>query len=136
MKRARNNKGFSFFEVMVTVAILATGVVFIYKALFLTLNFQDQLSHRLYALQLLDNKIAEIKSYYKEYEDLPQYFDGKVDRVYINNRLMNFQYFVNFSSIFEIENITRVDLTVAWLERGRRMRLSRTTFFPIKEKEK
>jgi prepilin-type N-terminal cleavage/methylation domain-containing protein len=135
MNRLSQNKGFTFFEVMATVAILATGVVFVYKALFLTLDFQEQLSHRLYALQLLDKKIAEIKIYYKEYEDLPMYFNGQVDRVYINNRLLQFQYLVDFNSIFEIENLKRVDLSVAWREKGRVLRLSRTSFFPIKEEK-
>ncbi len=124
----KSRRGFTFFEVMVTVAILATGVVMIYKALLLSLDHQSRLTHRLYAMNLLDHKMTSVQRGYQESGTIPLGTSEEIHRVMLNNRPMAFQFTMNFSDMGDLEDIFQLDLILSWRERGRASHLSRSAY--------
>src|SRR5208283_1755565 len=53
-------KGFTFVEVMVSLVVLCCGIVLIYKSFFLCADYLNNLTCRLYASSLLDEKVGKI----------------------------------------------------------------------------
>src|SRR5579872_1277046 len=53
-------QGFTFVEVMVSLVILCCGIVLIYKSFFLCADYLNNLTCRLYASSLMDEKIGDI----------------------------------------------------------------------------
>ncbi len=113
---------------MVTVAILAVGIVMIYKALLLSLNRQDHLMHRLYAMNLLDHKVTVLHRDYRKTEDFPLGQSEEIHRVLLNNKPLAFRFMIDFNEIGDLEDILQLDLTLSWRERRREIRLSRSTY--------
>lgn len=124
----RQDRGFSFFEVMVTTAILSFGLVMIYKAFFISLGFNDHLAHRLSAITLLDNKIYELQRLYEEKHLVPLNKSSQVKSVMINNKRVDFEYDIDFKPIAGLEDMYRADITLSWAENNRDIRLSRSVY--------
>src|SRR5271155_1181395 len=55
-----NSRGFTFVEVMVSLVVLCCGIVMIYKSFFLCADYLNNLTCRLYASSLIDEKIGDI----------------------------------------------------------------------------
>lgn len=124
----KSRRGFTFFEVMVTVAILSTGVVMIYKALLISLDHQQYLTHRLYAMNLLEDKTVSIQRNYQESGNLPLGENEEIHRVMLNNKPMSFYFTMDFSNMGDLEDIFQLDLVLSWRERGRLIHLSRSAY--------
>ena len=123
-----NKKGFTFFELMVTVAILSTGITLIYRSFLISLDYQEYLSHRLYAINLLNDAIAirqwELQD--KGKVDLGQHMET-VDAK-LNNKKVAFQISTLVRKVDQLENIFELDTVLAWLENGRSVRLVQSTY--------
>ncbi|MDE2027350.1 MAG: prepilin-type N-terminal cleavage/methylation domain-containing protein, partial [Candidatus Omnitrophica bacterium] len=62
-----NRSGFTFVEVMVALVVLCGGIVLIYKSFFLCADYLNNLTCRLYASSLLDEKIGRITRAFAEW---------------------------------------------------------------------
>src|SRR5262245_8551690 len=62
-------KGFTFLEIMITIVVLSTGIVAIYKTFLLCLDHQRYLTHRLYASNLIDRRTAQLQALFREKGD-------------------------------------------------------------------
>ena len=120
-------KGFSFFEIMVTVSILAVGIIVIYQAFFVSMNYINRLTIRLYADWLLDRKIADLQYYFKKTGELPSVKNEK-DTVIVNNKTVDFQYAMSLKGSNEIENIYELNMLISWFEQDRAFKLSRAAY--------
>ena len=120
-------KGFSFFEVMVTVSILALGIVVIYQAFFISLNYANRLTIRLYANWLLDHKIANLQYYFKKTGEVPEIKEEK-DTLTVNNKTIDFHYNMHIKGIEQIENIFELATMIYWLEQNRTFKLIRVAY--------
>ena len=58
----RRSPGFTFFEILITVVILSVGIVGIYRAFLLSLNYQRYLLTRLYVMNFLTDELAKAES--------------------------------------------------------------------------
>jgi prepilin-type N-terminal cleavage/methylation domain-containing protein len=126
----KKKNGFTFLEVMVTVAILAIGLVMIYKAFLLSLDHQNYLIHRLYANVLMDQKIGETRFFLQEKGAvaLEKEKKEKVEHVVINNRDIPFTIARFFQKVPGIENFLQMDIGISWFEHGRPIHLTRSLY--------
>ena len=60
--RRTKNKGFTFFEVMVTIVILSVGIVGIYRVFLISLNHQQYVIKRLSAINILSDESARVEN--------------------------------------------------------------------------
>ena len=123
-----SHNAYSFFEVMVALAIFTLGVVFIYKALFQSMNYVRHLNYRLYANMILDNRIQEIQRLVRAN---PQKFikDNKEsETVAINGQPVQFNFFMDMQMIEGINDGFELTLQVDWMEGDRPVSLSRSTY--------
>lgn len=57
-----SRRGFTFFEMMVTMVILAVGLIGIYRAFGVSIQYQKVLQRRLYILNYLSDAVASAES--------------------------------------------------------------------------
>ncbi|MCK5581148.1 MAG: prepilin-type N-terminal cleavage/methylation domain-containing protein [Candidatus Omnitrophica bacterium] len=123
-----NTKGFTFFEVMVAIAILTTGLVMIYKAFLLSVDYQGYLTNRLYAMNLLDHKISLIQREYQDKGELPVQQRGEKFEVVLNRRTVTFQFDMAFEGVDGLEDVLEMVLFLSWEDRGKTRKLSRVAY--------
>lgn len=110
------------------VVILSIGLVAIYKAFFLSLDYSNHLTLRLNANVLLDEKISYIEYLFKEYQQLPLGNTQELERVVIHNKQVDFIYEIDFTSVDGLNNIFQLDISLSWAEGERKIRLSRSVY--------
>ena len=123
-----SHNAYSFFEVMVALAIFTLGVVFIYKALFQSMNYVRHLNYRLYASMILDNRIQEIQ---RMVRSNPQKFlkDPKdSETVAINGQMVQFNYLMDMQMVDGINDGFEMTLQLNWIEGDHEVSLSRSTY--------
>jgi hypothetical protein len=120
-------KGITFIEVMLTVVILSVGLVALYRSFFSAVNYLDHLSTRLYALNLMESRIATIE---KDFRSLKDFDIGPLqEEAVINNHPVVFQYAVDFKPVGTLLSVFELDIVLSWQERGRAVSVSRTAYF-------
>ena len=60
--RVRRKTGFSFVEVMTTVAVLSVGIVAIYQSFLKSLDYMNHMTNRLYVLNRIINTVEEVQN--------------------------------------------------------------------------
>ncbi len=125
--RRRLTRGITFIEVMLTVVVLSAGLVAIYRSFFSAINYLDHLSTRLYAHNLMENRIATIERDFRSLKD----FDIGVfsEDALINNRTVTFHYAVNLKPVGTLLSVFELEIVLSWQEHGRPASLSRTAYF-------
>jgi hypothetical protein len=123
----RGEGGITFIEVMVTAVILAAGLVAIYRSFFIGLDYLQHLSCRLYALNLIENKIASAEENFRSLKD----FDiGPLsETAVINNKSVEFRFTVNLEPVGNLLSVFKLDLALTWEERDRVVTISRSAYF-------
>lgn len=123
-----SHKGFTLLEILATVGVLAAGIVMVYKAFLVSLDHQEYLTHRLYAMNLLDHMTAVIANDYQTQETTSFQPKGEIAQVVLNNKPMAFRFETEIHSIGEMENIAQLDAHVSWPEQGKACRLSKAVY--------
>jgi len=127
---AINNKlqrrSFTLLELIVTVVILSSGILFIYKGFLSSLDVSYYAKHYLYAQLWMEKKLYDIDNEFKTYKApfLPQ-TSGSFDEG--NN---NFYWQASYSLIGSTEKMSLYDATlvVSWKEGRRNIKLVRTEY--------
>jgi hypothetical protein len=126
-RRTRYLQGITFIEVMLTVIILSVGLVGLYRSFFSAVNHLDHLSTRLYALNLMESRIATIE---KDFRSLQDFDIGLLEQeVMINGRPVIFQYTVGLKPVGTLLSVFELDMVLSWQERGRVVSVARTAYF-------
>ena len=126
-RRKGRARGITFLEVMLTVVILSVGLVALYRSFFSAVNYLDHLSTRLYALNLIESRIATIE---KDFRSLQDFDIGALqEEARINNRVIEFQYAVDFKPVGTLLSVFELDIVLSWQERGRSVSVARTAYF-------
>lgn len=133
--RLLGRRAFTFFEIMVTTGVLAVGITMTYRALLVAVDYQDHLSHRLVALQLLSNKREQIERLYRDGKTPPLVYPDEVEPVRWNNRTVEFLTAVSAAEAGDLPGLTRFEVSLSWKERGREIRLTRA-FCLYRQREK
>lgn len=124
----KRKNGFTFMEVMVTVVILSTGIVMIYKAFLLSLDHQRYMIHRLYANNLLDQKIEGIQRLFQDKGAASLKPGETVENISISHKAIPFAINTLFKNVSDMEDFLQMDIGISWLERGRPIRLTRSVY--------
>lgn len=126
----RNNRGYTFLELMVTVSILAIGIVGVYKVLLASLDYQMQLSCRLYAANLIEHEIALIENKFRATGQFPIQENGKVIEAFLDRRTIVFQLSLLPAGVEnEIAGLIPVEVVLSWADQGRTINLKRALYF-------
>lgn len=116
--------GFTLVEVMVTVAILAFGIVAIYEALFISMNTFGFYSNYLDTQDWVNEKISETQNQLTQAQLLePGETSGQIVR-----DQKTFDWSVIISPVNEEQRLYKIDVTLSWKQGGKRVRTSRTVY--------
>lgn len=126
-RRSGKEKGITFIEVMLTVIILSVGLVALYRSFFSAVNYLDHLSTRLYAFNLMEDRIAVIE---RDFRSLKDFDIGPLQQeAVVNNRPVLFQYAVDLKPVGTLLSVFELDIVLSWQEHGRSVSISRTAYF-------
>jgi len=132
MKIVRKQKGFTLIELMVTIAILSVGIIGIYRAFFISLDYLTHITNRIYANVFLDNKICEIQREFISKKTIPfTTRSWKNDRAVINHKVKDYSYKVNLTNVDNLEEIFKMNLSAVWDEKNRDISLSKEVYVSV-----
>lgn len=120
--------GVSFIEVMVTLAVLSGGLVMIYRALFLSIDYAAHLNLRLQAQMLLSSRIEEMQRGYQAKGEVPVQFSEDAVAVRFQEKKKDLVLGSHFRSVEGLQHLLHVDLLLSWEERNRTISLPRSAY--------
>ncbi len=121
------NDGFTFIEIMVTLAILSLGLTVILKSFLVSLDHLEHLTNRLYASLLLDNRISSIERTLRAYKALP--FDlNHQEKIAVGAKETEFTQKMSIKEVEDYADVFQLDLTLTWQEKQRERESSRTAY--------
>ena len=121
------NKGFTFIEMMVTLAVLSVGIVFIYKSFLVSIDQLEYLTQRLYATVLLDNQFSAIERNLKIYKALPVSLNESL-KIPIGPKTITYKQGMNIKEVEDYPDVFSLTLVLSWSEQRRQMTLERTGY--------
>lgn len=124
-----NQRGVSFIEVMVTVSILSIGLVGIYRAFFVSLEYSRQISSRLYATSLLDEILLQLEQKFMDTKTLPIKGYEEDRKIVINNKPVIYECRVDFKSIMPLSSLVEAKASIFWRDNHRQFKMSRSNYF-------
>jgi len=114
-----NKKGFTFFELMVSLAILSLGIVLVYQSFISTLNAYSYYLTYLGAQHWIDEKAWEIEdSLIREKKTIPYLENGKF---IIKNKTIFYQ--VNINELSP-SSLYKINISAQWEEKNRKANIS------------
>ena len=123
-----NRLGFTFVEVMVALVVLTGGIVLVYKAFFLCADYLGNLTCRLYASSLIDEKIGDVAKSFAEWPAKELDFGSRSVVLNINHRAVRFDYAINLSPLPDVKSVWEVDVKLSWNDGRRQMHAFRSAY--------
>jgi prepilin-type N-terminal cleavage/methylation domain-containing protein len=123
-----NPKGFTFVEVMVSLVVLCCGIVLIYKSFFLCADYLNNLTCRLYASSLIDEKIGDISESFAEWPVKELNFGDEATQLDINHKPVRFTYDINLEPLSDVKSVWQLDVRLSWVDGPRHMHASRSAY--------
>ena len=124
----RSLRGVSFIEVMVTLAVLSGGLVMIYRALFLSVDYAAHLNMRLQAQMLLSNRMEEMQKGYQVHGAVPVQFAEDTISARFREKRKDLALGSHYQSVEGLDQLIHVDLLLSWGERNRTISLPRSAY--------
>ena len=115
----KNRSGFTFIEIMATITILSFGIVFIYKALLISLDHQNYLDYRSYGMNLMDHKIEFAQFKLQAIGSIPSSESLVVHTAVLNNRRIPFKLTTTSERLEGLSDIFKIDMRLSWKIRGK-----------------
>ncbi|NTV28814.1 MAG: hypothetical protein HGA80_01910 [Candidatus Omnitrophica bacterium] len=125
--RRKHCAGLTFVEVMLTAVILSVGLVALYRSFFIAADVVRHLTNRLYAINLLENRITLIERNFRSLKDFD--IGPMTEEVLVDNNPVRFQYQVQLRPVGNLLTVFQLDLTLSWEERGRARNIARSAYF-------
>ena len=120
--------GFTFVEVMVSLVVLCCGIVLIYKSFFLCADYLNNLTCRIYASSLIDEKIGDIAESFAEWP-AKELNLGENELVRsINHKQVRFNYDINLAPLPDVKSVWQLDVKVSWVDGPRNMHAQRSAY--------
>ncbi|MDE2221910.1 MAG: prepilin-type N-terminal cleavage/methylation domain-containing protein [Candidatus Omnitrophica bacterium] len=123
-----NRSGFTFVEVMVALVVLCGGIVLIYKSFFLCADYLNNLTCRLYASSLLDEKIGRITRAFAEWPAKELNFGSNTVTLDINHKPVVFNYDVSLAPLSDVTSVWEADVKLSWVDGPRHMQMHRSVY--------
>jgi len=127
-KLVTGSKGFTFVEVMVSLVILCCGIVLIYKSFFLCADYLNNLTYRLYASSLIDEKVGDISESFAEWPAKDLNFGDNVVILEINHKPIRFTYDIHLNPLGDVKSVWQLDVNIYWLDGPRNMHMERSAY--------
>ena len=110
---------------MITLVILSTGIVMIYKSFFRCVDYLSYLTCRLYASEMIESKIADISRSYRESQDSSFDRGATTETMEINHKWIDFNYGIEMSPVADLDYLFRLKVSLSWYDGRHLMKLSR-----------
>jgi prepilin-type N-terminal cleavage/methylation domain-containing protein len=123
-----NSSGFTFVEVMVSLVVLCSGIVLIYKSFFLCADYLNNLTSRLYASSLIDEKIGDITESFAEWPAKELDLGSNAVTIEINHKPVQFNYGINLAPLNDVKSVWQLDVKLSWMDGPRSMHASRSAY--------
>jgi len=123
-----NSQGFTFVEVMVALVVLCSGIVMIYKSFFLCADYLNNLTCRLYASSLLDEKMGDVAQAFAEWPAKALDFGDSYTDLKINHKQTRFAYVINLAPLSDVKSVWQVDVNIYWPDGPRTMHAERSAY--------
>jgi len=124
----KSSDGLTFVELMVTVVVMAIGIVMVYRGLLTALDFQKNTMIRAYAMNLLEDKLHAAQFAYQQEEKIPVYEGGEIDNIVLNNQPMRFHFTMEHRPLPALADIQEVTLTLSWQGIKRRQQIQKHAY--------
>jgi len=111
----KQQSGFTFLEVMVTVMVLSVGIIAVYRVFLSTLKYRNHVAYRLYAMNLADAHLADVSQQFRLGKPVPLQIVFQ-ETVPIHNHDVVFAVQSSFSKPGNSDFLKRVETTVGWWE--------------------
>lgn len=137
LRRSKANRlarAFTLIELMISVAILSVGIVFILRSFLSNVSALDSGSNYIRALQFLDQKLVEVEHEIKREKGIE--LGTQQGEVMIGARpaLWTFQVLsLENEEKEEIKDICKVKITLTWREAGKSRQIGLATYCPAKQ---
>ena len=122
------NLGFTFVEVMVSLVVLCCGIVLIYKSFFLCADYLNNLTSRLYASSLIDEKIGDIAKSFAEWPAKELDFGASAVTLDINHKPVRFTFDIKLEPLTDVKSVWQIDVNLNWLDNQRNMHAERSAY--------
>lgn len=120
----KNKKGFTLVEVMMTVAILAFGIVAVYEALFVSMDTYGYYTHYLGTQDWIGEKIWEVQSDLINAGVLTEeQTSGQIVRDH-----KTYEWIMAITTINERQGLYKVKVTLSWFEGNKKVNTTRATY--------
>jgi len=120
----KNKKGFTLVEVMMTVAILAFGIVAVYEALFVSMDTYGYYTHYLGTQDWIGEKIWEVQSDLINAGVLTEeQTSGQIVRDH-----KTYDWIMAITTINERQGLYKVKVTLSWFEGNKKVNTTRATY--------
>jgi len=123
-----NSRGFTFVEVMVSLVVLCCGIVLIYKSFFLCADYLNNLTCRLYASSLIDEKIGDISGSFADWPARDLNLGNSSVDLEINHKPVHFEYDINLAPLPDVKSVWQLDVRLSWFDGQRNMHASRSAY--------
>ena len=123
-----NFQGFTFVEVMVSLVVLCCGIVLIYKSFFLCADYLNNLTCRLYASSLIDEKIGDVTKSFAEWPAKELDLGVSSITLVINHRSVQFNYDINLKVLDDVKSVWQLNVNLNWVDGPRRMHMLRSAY--------
>jgi len=127
-RESSNPKGFTFVEVMVSLVVLCCGIVLIYKSFFLCADYLSNLTCRLYASSLIDEKIGDVSESFADWPARDLDFGDSFVTLDINHKPVRFSYDINLSPLGDVKSVWQLDVKLSWTDGPRSMHMQRSAY--------
>jgi len=121
-------QGFTFVEVMVSLVVLCSGIVLIYRSFFLCADYLNNLTCRLYASSLIDEKIGDISKSFAEWPAQELNFGNTFATIDINHKPVRFTYDITLQPLADVKSVWQLDVKLSWVDGRRSMHAGRSAY--------
>lgn len=123
----KDKKGFSFIEMMTTIAVLSLGIVAVYQSFFKSLGYVNHMTYRLCALNIISSEIELIQKRFEVTGEIVL-TDVRPKTVQVHGHPIEFTPYVDLASVNNKENIYQLNIALSWNESGRQIVMSRSCY--------
>jgi hypothetical protein len=113
---------------MVSLVVLCCGIVLIYKTFFLCADYLNNLTCRLYASCLIDEKVSDVAKAFAEWPAKSLDFGDNATVIDVNYKPVQFNYAISLAPLADVKSVWQVDVKLTWQDGPRHMQMQRSAY--------